>query len=198
MTQIMKKGFGLLVQSARPLRLCLDPFAGASGTCRSIPSFDRCRRHYSVFEPEGLNEPPEIPEYEALNIRLRGYDFVTLESFAKFTHGLVKSMGLSNDSFANPATTCKVQTYKPNSTNLEHEYELAEYERTVQIEDVPNTLVPLLLETLQLNSPEGVNLTIKHPTEEEHDFRYVPDVMLNSLEAELDAMKQAREDKRKK
>lgn len=197
MSQLIKKGFGLLLQNTRPLRLSLDPLAGASGTCRSVPSFDRCRRQYSVFEPDGLDEPPEIPEYEVLNIRMRGYDFVTLESFAKFTHSLVKAMGIGNDAFPTPARTCKIQTYKPNSTNLEHEYELAEYERTVQIEDVPNTLIPLLLETLQTNSPEGVNLTIKLPTDEEHDFRYVPDIMLNSLEAELDAIQQAREDRRK-
>merc|ERR1711884_913576 len=73
MSQLIKKGFGLLLQNTRPLRLSLDPLAGASGTCRSVPSFDRCRRQYSVFEPDGLDEPPEIPEYEVLNIRMRGY-----------------------------------------------------------------------------------------------------------------------------
>ena len=35
--------------------------------------------------------------------------------------------------FPVPARTCKVQTYKPNSTNILDEYELAVYERTVQV-----------------------------------------------------------------
>ena len=37
---------------------------------------------------------PEIPEYEALRIRMRAYDFVPLESFAKHAHNLVNRMGI--------------------------------------------------------------------------------------------------------
>ena len=45
------------------------------------------------------NPEPEIPEYEALNIQMRGYDYVTLESFAKFAHSFVKNLGLESDAW---------------------------------------------------------------------------------------------------
>lgn len=191
-------GLRCIFQSVNHVQLPLNPLVGASATCRSIPSFDRCRRPYSVWEPEGLDLPPEIPEYDTLNISMRGYDYVTLESFAKFAHNFVKFMGVDNEAFPTPARTCKVQTYKPFSTNVEHRYELAVYERTVQIDDIPSTVVPLLLETLQQNSPEGVNITVKYPDEEEHDFRYVPDIMLKKLESEMVDIQQIQEDRKKK
>lgn len=156
-----------------------------------------CRR-YSVFEPDGLNPEPEVPEYEALNIQMRGYDYVTLESFAKFAHNIVKNLGLESDAYAVPARTSTVQNYKPFSINIETAYNLAMYERTVQVEDIPNTLAPILMEVLQQNAPEGVNICIKEPNQDEEDFRYVPDIMLIDLQAQVEELDKMKEERRKK
>ena len=40
---------------------------------------------------------PDIPEYEAIRIRMRAYDFVPLESFAKYAHNLVDRMGVDSE-----------------------------------------------------------------------------------------------------
>ena len=40
------------------------------------------------------NIEPEIPEYDSLNIRMRGYDFVILESFAKYVHNTAKLLDM--------------------------------------------------------------------------------------------------------
>lgn len=37
---------------------------------------------------------PEIPEYGTLNVQMKGYDFPTLESYAKFVHNLAERLGL--------------------------------------------------------------------------------------------------------
>jgi len=43
------------------------------------------------------NSEPEIPEYEELNIRLRGYDFTVLESFMKYVHNMADVLDISAD-----------------------------------------------------------------------------------------------------
>jgi large subunit ribosomal protein L48 len=51
-------------------------------------SFPIVFRHYSsVYEPEYLDSlKPDIPEYEEINVQIKGYDFAVLESFQKFVH----------------------------------------------------------------------------------------------------------------
>ena len=40
---------------------------------------------------------PDIPEYEAIRIRMRAYDFVPLESFARYAYKLVDRMGVDSE-----------------------------------------------------------------------------------------------------
>ncbi len=40
---------------------------------------------------------PEIPEYDAIRFRIRAYDFVPLESFAKYVHRFGRRMGIETD-----------------------------------------------------------------------------------------------------
>lgn len=53
-------------------------------------------RHYSsVYEPEYLdNLKPDIPEYEQINVQIKGYDFAVLESFQKFVHVTAENMNI--------------------------------------------------------------------------------------------------------
>ena len=42
------------------------------------------------------NQKPDVPCYEPLSINLRSYDFVLLESFAKYVHRIVTELGLES------------------------------------------------------------------------------------------------------
>jgi len=49
----------------------------------------------SIYEPEYLDMlKPDIPEYEEINIQIKGYDFAILESFQKFVHTVAENMSL--------------------------------------------------------------------------------------------------------
>lgn len=52
-------------------------------------------RYGSVYEPEYLDMlKPNIPEYEAVNVQIKGYDFAILESFQKFVHSIADNMDI--------------------------------------------------------------------------------------------------------
>lgn len=166
-----------------------------TGTC-SRPSQDP--RLYSVFEPDDVNLEPEIPEYDTLNIRMTSYDFVTLEGYAKYAHNIADKLGLETNTWPVPARTCTVQTFKANSAATESEYHVAKYDRTLQVEDVPSTTLPLLLDILQQHQPEGVTVAVAEPDPDEEELRYVPDLILQELQLQLGDIEQAREDRKKK
>ena len=46
------------------------------------------------FEPDGIRYGPEIPEYDRINIRVRGYDFAVLESFYNYINKMAQLMSL--------------------------------------------------------------------------------------------------------
>lgn len=49
----------------------------------------------SIYEPDYLDMlQPDIPEYEELNVQMKGYDFAVLESFQKFVHMTAENMDL--------------------------------------------------------------------------------------------------------
>lgn len=52
--------------------------------------------HYgSIYEPEYLDLlKPDIPEYEAINVQMKGYDFAILESFQKLIHTVAENMDI--------------------------------------------------------------------------------------------------------
>jgi len=156
------------------------------------------KRNYGFFEPDDLVTEPDIPEYSALNINIKGYDFVPVESFAKYVHNLVSSLDLVSTVYPTPARSSHIEVFKPNSTNVLHTYQLATYDRTIQVENLPSTTASVLFQVIQSNTPEGVKVCIKPPDAEEEEFRYVPDLMLIELQSQIDEIDQAREDRKKK
>ncbi|XP_064600123.1 large ribosomal subunit protein mL48-like [Liolophura sinensis] len=171
-------------------------FSRRSVSARS--SFHTTSSQKGIFEPDDVGLGPEIPEYGTLNVQMKGYDFPTLESYAKFVHNLAERLGLDAECWAVPPKTSLVQVFKPFSTHVEKEYDLSLYERCVQIQDLSSTSLPVFLEIARANMPEGIKLTIKEPCEEEEEFRYIPDKELIQLHEQLDALAQAREDRKKK
>jgi len=52
-------------------------------------------RYGSVYEPDYLDMlKPDIPEYEEVNIQIKGYDFAVLESFQKLVHSIAENMDI--------------------------------------------------------------------------------------------------------
>lgn len=49
----------------------------------------------SIYEPEYLDLlKPDIPEYEQVNVQMKGYDFAVLESFQKFIHMTAENLNI--------------------------------------------------------------------------------------------------------
>ncbi|KAK4321129.1 hypothetical protein Pmani_008074 [Petrolisthes manimaculis] len=139
------------------------------------------------FEPPYLDASgPEIPEYPQLNVQVKGYDFTVVEHYAKWVHNTALNMGIDvEDSWATPCEKYRIQTFKPKSTNVEADYHLQEYDRTVQLADLPSVVAPLFLEVIQAGLPTGVEISV-HPHQPEHSqIRYIPDLELKTLQLQL-------------
>lgn len=52
--------------------------------------------HYSsIYEPDYLDMlKPDVPEYEEINVQMKGYDFAVLESFQKLVHTIAENMDI--------------------------------------------------------------------------------------------------------
>lgn len=140
------------------------------------------------YDPPYLNKEPPFPNYELLNINIHGYDFSVLDTYYKYLERLCNSFKVNVvEAYAMPCRSFKIKTYQPFSSNLDKEYKLNNYHRVVRIKNLKSTLAPFLFETIELNLPEGVQLSVTIPTAEEDEFRYVPDIELNELKQKLAA-----------
>uniref|UniRef100_A0A1B6LJ98 Small ribosomal subunit protein uS10 domain-containing protein n=1 Tax=Graphocephala atropunctata TaxID=36148 RepID=A0A1B6LJ98_9HEMI len=153
------------------------------------------RRSYSFldqFDPPYLESlKPEVPEYEVVNVQIKGYDYAILESFQSFVHRTAKTMEIEvEEAWATPATITKIKKFKPNSANIDCEYTLSLYERNVQVVDVPSTKMAMFAELVQAALPQGVSLTIHEHQQEHEEIRYVPDYELKELKTQLDTLAQ--------
>lgn len=141
------------------------------------------------YDPPYLAREAPFPNYELLNISLKGYDFTVLNSYYKYIEKLCNLLKVEVvEAYAMPPRTLKIKTYQPFSTNLDKEYSLLMYHRIVRVKNLKSTLAPLLFETVQLNMPEGVQLNIHEPTFEEDEFRYIPDIELQEMRQKLSEM----------
>lgn len=49
----------------------------------------------NIYEPDYLDLlKPDIPEYDEINVQMKGYDFAVLESFQKCVHTIAENMEL--------------------------------------------------------------------------------------------------------
>ncbi|XP_037821279.1 39S ribosomal protein L48, mitochondrial [Lucilia sericata] len=144
----------------------------------------------SVYEPDYLESlKPKYPQYESLNVQIKGYDYPILESYQRYLHSVAEYLDLEvADCYALPPQNMTVQRLKPNSTVVDSEYRLTVYERNIQLQDVDVPVYPMFLRIAQAALPEGVQLTVQEHTDECEERRYVPDKDLLELKAELEKM----------
>ncbi|XP_065356716.1 large ribosomal subunit protein mL48 [Calliphora vicina] len=144
----------------------------------------------SVYEPDYLESlKPKFPQYESLNVQIKGYDYPILESYQRYLHSVAEYLDIDvADCYALPPQNMSVQRLKPNSTVVDSEYRLTVYERNIQLQDMDVPLYPMFLRIAQAALPEGVQLTVQEHTDECEERRYVPDKDLLELKAELEKM----------
>lgn len=141
------------------------------------------------YDPPYLNKKPPFPNYDLLNINIKGYDATRLESYFKYIEKLCQSFKIEVvEAYCMPSRSYKIKTYQPFSSNLDKEFKLNQFHRIVRVKQLKSTLAPFLFETIQLNLPEGVQLSVSLPSKDEDEFRYVPDIELNELRERLDEM----------
>ncbi|KAI8744498.1 39S ribosomal protein L48 mitochondrial isoform X2 [Biomphalaria glabrata] len=146
-------------------------------------------QYHGLWEPNDLKLEPDIPEFSALHIQMKGYDYAVLESYSKFIHNAMDSIfNLDTDSWASPAKKTEARTYHPRSTTVNEKYNLSKYDRTVLVENIPTIRVPILLQFIRRNSPPGVEVSFKEPSPDDEEFRYVPDYDVIQLKAEKEAI----------
>ncbi|PNF38672.1 hypothetical protein B7P43_G01218 [Cryptotermes secundus] len=133
---------------------------------------------------------PKIPQYNTLNIQLKGYDFAVLENYQKLVHKIAEGMDVEvEDGWAVPPQHLKVQRFKPESTIVDTEYTMTVYERNVQVIHLPSTVGSILFEVLQTALPEGVSMTVHEHKEEHEETRYIPDAELLELKSQLEELR---------
>ncbi|BFZ07999.1 hypothetical protein BsWGS_11038 [Bradybaena similaris] len=153
---------------------------------------------HGQWEPNDLKTEPDIPEFKELHIRMKGYDYPTLESYAKYVHRAVKVIfNLDCDAWASPAKSVQIRTFLPNSISVNQKYDLKVYDRTVSAENVPTTAVPILLQFIQKNCPPGVEVALKEPDPAEEEYRYVPYYEVLELQAQIEAITSGKVPKKK-
>ncbi|XP_037958126.1 39S ribosomal protein L48, mitochondrial [Teleopsis dalmanni] len=142
----------------------------------------------SVYEPDYLDSlKPKYPQFECLNVQIKGYDYPLLESYQRYLHSLTEYLDIDvSDCYALPPQHTKVHRLRPNSAVVEAEYRLTLYERNLQLNYVDSPLYPTFLRLAQAALPEGVQLQINEHTDEMEERRYVPDKDLLELKAELE------------
>ena len=128
---------------------------------------------------------------------IRGDDFSVLETYTKYVHNLTDSFGIQTECFAVPGKSSHIKLFYPSSANVEHTYDLTKYERVVQVEDVPSTKLPIIIEALKLNAPAGVEVTIKKPDADEEENRYIPDRDLLELKEKIEEIEGKKSDIKK-
>nr|XP_026485480.1 39S ribosomal protein L48, mitochondrial [Vanessa tameamea] len=167
-----------------------------------IIPLQRQERRYKgdLYEPDYLiSMQPDEPIYDCLNLQIKGYDFVLLESCQKEIHRYAEVMGIQvEESWATPAQQLNVQRFKPGSTAVESDYHLKIYERNVQVVDVPAWSLGTLLRVSRALLPEGCTLSVHEHAPEHEEVRYVPDNELIELKQQLDVMGGSRSEKKKK
>lgn len=147
------------------------------------------RRHASLYEPPYLElMKPKHPTYDVINVKITGFDYPILESYQRFVHRIAESLDFDvSECWAHPPKKTRVIRYKPNSSNIESEYNLTKYERYIQISDIQAPIYPVFLRFIQSGLPEGVTLSVVHHTDFIEESRYVPDKELLDLKAQLEA-----------
>ncbi|CAL8107692.1 unnamed protein product [Calicophoron daubneyi] len=137
------------------------------------------------LDPPYLSARPPIPPYPELQFDIKCLDFVVLETFCKYFRRVISLLGLTTNGFPLPANRTTYKLYHPNSTKVRTEFELSSYHRVYRVQDMKAIHLPLLMDILCQNLPEGVELSVGQTDPNADEARYVPQLEVHALQAEL-------------
>ncbi|EYC02950.1 hypothetical protein Y032_0097g3038 [Ancylostoma ceylanicum] len=136
-----------------------------------------------------LLPPITLDSYDTLNVRIQGYDFTHIEKFQGYVDRMARRFNFKVlESYAVAAQTQRVVTYKPNSTIVDNEVNLALYDRVLRLGNVPAPHLQLFISLIQTHLPVGVTVTFKEHEKADEDYRYIPDILLKQKQEELKAL----------
>ncbi|CAG2115461.1 unnamed protein product [Medioppia subpectinata] len=155
-------------------------------------------RHLRSYVRKGVDEPkyldylkPQIPYYPLINVQVRGYDYVVLESYGKFLHNLMNKLGVNVVKYwCSPLQSLRYDSLRPESEVTDSQFTLNIYERSLQIENLSAKMAPVLLEIVLSSLPAGVHMSAEeHDPSVHEESRYIPDLQLAAFKSELQELK---------
>ena len=156
-------------------------------TVKTVNDYAIFKKPGSIYDPPYINKERPFPNYALLNIHLISYEYTGVHIFYKHAISLIKKLNIKiNSAYAQPARAYNIKTYKPYSTTIDQDFKLQKYHRIIRVEGIKSTSVPILLESLQMNLPEGIELYLAEPKAEEDEFRYIPDLDVSELKKKMD------------
>ncbi|PAA60005.1 hypothetical protein BOX15_Mlig020219g1, partial [Macrostomum lignano] len=143
-----------------------------------------------VYEPEYLDYKPDYPAANQFNLSFTCHEYPVLERFVKYAHSLLRNqfkLGPDNcRQVPYPQRKTIVDLYQPESTKVRDTFQLITYRRVLIVDNLPAVEMSLLINLLAHNLPEGVNLKIEQPSEEDDEFRFVPDLEVQELKKQVE------------
>lgn len=125
-------------------------------------------------------------EYGVLNIQVTGHDMTILEHYSQYIHRLCNQLKINvEESYAMPTKTTEISQLQEKGTKMNVEAVILTHERIVQVSGLSSTLLPVVVEVLQTNQPEGVHLCIKEHTEADFHSRFKARPELEGLIAQI-------------
>ncbi|KAA3677068.1 large subunit ribosomal protein L48 [Paragonimus westermani] len=144
-------------------------------------------RHVKIRSPDPpyLSAKPPIPVYSELQLDIKCRDFVVLERFCRYLERFVKHFNLEVYGFALPANRTTYRLYHPNSTKVRTEFELSDYIRIYRVSNMKAIHLPIFMDLLYQNLPEGVQLSVDQTNPDTDEARFVPQLEVHALQEEL-------------
>lgn len=133
---------------------------------------------------------PQIPFYELVNFKVRGYDHVVLEEYVRFIQKTASHLSINHTKFwAVPPVSLKQDTLQATSELVSSSETVKIHERTVQVKHMTSKVCSIFLDAVKAAKPPLVTLHVSEHKQEDEEVRYIPDLLLLGMEKELDELK---------
>jgi ribosomal protein S10 len=165
-----------------------------AGPGQPISAADRPKALYlkQYHEPKYLELlKPQIPFYDVVNVKVRGYDYAVLEEYIRFIQRTAKTLNIKlQDFWALPAVSIKQESLHHASEMVSGSETIKIHERTVQVKHMTSKICSIFIEAIQAAKPTLVTLHLSEHSNDAEEARYIPDLMLKSMEEELTELKE--------
>lgn len=168
-------------------------FKGVKGGPEPINEAERQKPLYMkrYHEPKYLELlKPQIPFYELVNVKVQGYDYAVLEEYVQFIQRTAKTLKITQHKYWGvPAVSIRQDCLHHASELVSGSEVVKIHERTIQFKHMTSKICSLFLEAIQAGKPPLVSLHVVEHQPYAEEVRYIPDLLLKSMEDELADLK---------